>query len=137
MKKRWLALLMMVLVLAVMPQMVLAASDVREEMVSPMATYILDVGAELSRSGIVKGSVKMQKAMDFSLTLILQKYDETYGVWRTVESWSEDGTISAYISESASLDSGATYRAKATAKAYDDNGKAVETLSVYSNEVVA
>lgn len=136
MKKRWIAFLMMVLVLAVVPQMVLAAADNHNESVSPLATYVSDVSAELSSSGIAKGSVQMAKVKDFTLTLILQKYDEKYGVWRTVESWSKDGTVSASIRESSSLDSGATYRAKSTVKVYDDNGKTIETASYYSDEVV-
>ena len=67
------------------------------------------------------------------VTVELQKYIKS---WTKFDSWSTTSASGvAQIEKNCYVDKGYSYRLKVTHKAYDSNGKTVETIVKYSNVV--
>ena len=78
------------------------------------------------------GKTIVSPAYSAGTTVELQQNN---GGWHKFKSWSATGASTAVVDKSYYVDKGYSYRLKVTHKAYDSNGKTVETIVKYSNVV--
>lgn len=133
MRKKFICIVVAVIMLMAMPQAVFAKAVDGGNTVSPMWTYITDIVATLNRSGDIEASASVNGSNKFSITATLQ--EKNGSSWSEVDSWSETTTIYGDIIESYPLESGVSYRVKVTVKVYNSAGKVIETATKYSATV--
>lgn len=106
-----------------------------DDQISIQNVVITEATNSLSRSGSSMncyGKTTVPAGYKASVIVELQKYN---GGWATINRWSATGGISAVVSKSYGVESGYKYRVKTTHRAYDSNGKTIETIVKYSGEV--
>ena len=106
-----------------------------DDQISIQNVVIYNASNSLSRSGSSMncyGKTSVPAGYKASVIVELQKYN---GGWATINRWSATGGISASVSKSYGVESGYKYRVKSTHRAYDSNGKTIETIVKYSGEV--
>lgn len=111
------------------------AKSIDDHQISIQNVVITEATNSLSRSGSSMncyGKTTVPSGYTASVIVELQKYN---GGWATINRWSATGGINASVSKSYGVESGYKYRVKSTHRAYDSNGKTIETIVKYSGEV--
>lgn len=111
------------------------AKSIDDHQISIQNVVITEATNALSRSGSSMncyGKTSVPAGYKASVIVELQKYN---GGWATINRWSATGGINASVSKSYGVESGYKYRVKSTHRAYDSNGKTIETIVKYSGEV--
>ena len=135
--KRFLCILLVVIVVATLAAPVLAA--VNESSVSPRYTYIQGMNAGLvidENWGLTDctASCTVYGGDSIILTCSLQQYNGSY--WTTIKSWTSTTKPSALIMKNYGVYSGYVYRVKASCSVYNASGKLLESGTCYSHQVV-
>lgn len=78
------------------------------------------------------GKTAVQNGYKAGITIELQQYTNK---WHTIKTWDATNAGSIALQKYYYVESGYSYQLKLTHKAYDSNGKTVETIVKYSNVV--
>ncbi len=116
---------------------VLAKTEFGNETISPYFIAIEKAYNDLAVvNGIIrlKGSTAVSSGYTASVTVELQKSTNNKD-WAKAVQWSDTQKDMASISKTYTAISGYYYRIKSTHKAYDSNGKLLESQVKYSNVV--
>ena len=132
MKKRLIALLLVIVLFSALPLTTFASAPADIWSVQPRYAVIKSLSASLTgQSGYVTASGKVtvtDPALTCNLTLELQKKEN--GSWITIATWYNSGAISVSVSNTYYLQSG-QYRTKVTARVYNASNVLVETAYAY------
>lgn len=132
MKKRIIALLLVLALFTALPLTTFASFPPESQSVQPRYIVIKSLSAGLSgQSGYVTVSGKVtvtDPTLTCYLTVELQKKEN--GTWSTIDAWYNNGAIAVAISQNYYLLSG-QYRTKVTARIYNSSNVLVETAYAY------
>lgn len=121
------------LILMLICSLALPAFAAEDTYVQPRYKHIAIFSVDISYGswGIATctSSVIIDSGYSVTLTLSLQRSSDGT-TWENVETWSDEGTGGAFISEERALYSKYSYRVLATANVYDSAGNLVETESL-------
>lgn len=138
MKRRILAILSLVLILAsvlVMPASAADAPTAATAAVTPRYVNIMGFNASIGINSSGKASCysfveTANSSYTVYLSVSLQRY--VNGGWSTVKNWSTSGTGEATLDKSWYVTSGYYYHTAATATVYTSSGSFVESQTIYS-----
>lgn len=138
MKRRLVAILSLVLILASVLVMPASAADIpaaETVTVTPRYVNIMGFAASIGINSSGKASCysyveTANSSYTIYLTLGLQRYEDGY--WTTIKSWDGSGTGEVEMDKSRYVISGYYYRTAATATVYTSGGSYVEMVTIYS-----
>lgn len=73
--------------------------------------------------------------MIFYFVKIIIELQQKNGTWKTIKTWTEQGSVDAFVKGSYRVANKYNYRVAATAKVYNSSGSLVESKTSYSGEV--
>ena len=138
MKRRLVAVLSLVLILASVLVMPASAAEVpATETITVTPRYVNIMGFNASIDVYSGGKAYCYSFVETAnstytiyLTLGLQRYKDGY--WTTIKSWDGSGTGEVTMDKSRYVTSGYYYRTAATATVYTSGGSYVEMVTIYS-----
>lgn len=135
MKRRILAFLSLVLILASVLSLPVCAADNNDDEVAPLYVDIMGFAASINVNSSGKASCysfveTANTSYTIYLSVSLQRYVD--GGWSTVKNWSTSGTGEATLDKSWYVTSGYYYHTAATATVYTSSGSFVEAVTIYS-----
>ena len=132
--------LCMVCMVAVLPVNALAESRNANE-VQPRWAALATLTCSMTRkSGLFSNAyIHSEAATDsaysqIEMTVTIQEWSGG-GFVDTTRSWSSSGTAATSVSKNVSLPSG-SYRAKSVVKVYSSSGQYIETVTMYSSDII-
>lgn len=138
MKRRIIAILSLVLILASVLVMPVSATDATTSEATTVTPRYVNISLFTASIGInSSGKASCYSFVETAnssytvyLSVSLQRYIN--GGWSTVKNWSTSGTGEATLDKSRYVTSGYYYRTAATATVYTSGGSFVESETVYS-----
>lgn len=100
-------------------------------------SFYATLDVDSSSNGKATCSAGADVTNSFKISIVAELQRKSGGKWQTLESWSNSGIYSVYVSNGGEyyVTSGYSYRVNATAYVYDSAGKLVESVEKQSKEI--